>query len=179
MNEKAMQEIKWEDIPEVVEQTEEEMLANYLMNEFPGCDTFIPISQKIENNDVLNVWKNTETPKSGFLNFTDSPFYYVKIVGAPVESKVHFINDGDKKKKVDCEGYGCQYCLDGNKQISKYNIDVEDKEDGQRKILECGTQLLGAIKKIILKDNNFSNYYIKVEKDGLGQSTKYYAKKVD
>ena len=127
--------------------------------------------------DILNA----KIFNADILNFLDSPRYSVKVRGLKEVTPIHFVdNEIGGKKRVDCTGdtETCEYCQNGSRPLYKYSIKVEDREDGQEKTLECGIQLFKAIKSVIIENPDVQDYYIKVEKHGVGRETRYTAEKV-
>jgi len=118
--------IEWEDVPEVAEQTEEEKLAEYLMNEFPGVETFIlppqpsedipPVKEKTptKNNDnTFGSWGEflDEEEIVEYIDFKKKKFYTVKMLDTPSILYIHFFKDGGNTKRGICSNsQDCEYC---------------------------------------------------------------------
>jgi len=134
-----------------------------------------------DSKNVLDSFANARVPDVEFVSFLHKPCFYAKVFGVKSVAAIHFVDNGfGGKKKVDCtdDPATCEYCQD-HRPILKYNISIEDREDGRMKTLECGVQLFRDIEVIVTKYPNVQDYYIKLEKHGSGKETRYTAKKED
>ena len=100
----------------------------------------------------------------------------MRIVSAPSQLEIHWEEalDGSKKKII-CLGPKCPICKKGGKLQTKYQMKVIDRADNTVKVLECGKQIVKAIKGYAVDPDygDPTTYDIKIKKEGTGRDTRY------
>lgn len=89
---------------------------------------------------------NMEIESSGdYLKLTAGNVVTFNILSkTPAKSVVHWVN----KKKENCIGNGCDFCLQDNKPKQRWIIDVWDRKEQKVKKLEFGSMIAGQLKSI-------------------------------
>lgn len=105
----------------------------------------------------------------------------MRIVSQPSKLEIHWEDTIDgSRRKVICLGAKCPVCKHSNPPQVRYQFKVIDREDNKVKILECGKQIISAIRNYAV-DSDYgdpTSYDIKIKKDGRGRDTKYTVKAV-
>jgi hypothetical protein len=100
----------------------------------------------------------------------------MRVVSAPSKIELHWEEaiDGSKKRIV-CIGAKCPICKKGKTPQIRFQVKVLDRADGEVKILECGKQIISAIKNYAVDPEygDPTKYDIKIKKEGSGRDTKY------